>query len=285
MTRVLSLFPAATEIVAALGAADLLVGISHACDHPASVTHLPRVTATPIDPDSPGAVIDAQVRRLRERGEPVIRVDAAQVAALQPTVVLVQELCEVCAVGPDGMTDLAKVLGPGAVLVRLGGQTVEGVLDDIQRVGRALDLAADADELVAGIRYRLGHLPGPPPVPAPRVVSVEWLEPLYLAGHWVPELVAAAGGEEVGGTSGAHSTRRAWAEVAAMRPDVVLIMLCGMGVRRAQDEWAAFARSNPLVVTILGAARVRFVDGNAFTSRPGPRLADAAAAIRAAIRP
>ncbi len=98
------------------------------------------------------------------------------------------------------------------------------------------------------MRHGLAHLPGEAPDPAPRVVSVEWLDPLYLAGHWVPELVEAAGGIEVGAVRGEPSTRRAWAEVAAMQPDVVLIMLCGFGIRRAQDEWASFARANPVVV-------------------------------------
>jgi iron complex transport system substrate-binding protein len=108
---------------------------------------------------------------------------------------------------------------------------------------------------------------------------VEWLDPLYLSGHWVPELVGSAGGEEVGALAGERSGRRAWAEVAAMEPDVILLMLCGFDIRRAQTEWAAFARANPTVIAMIGAARVAFVDGNAFTSRPGPRLVAGAEAM------
>jgi iron complex transport system substrate-binding protein len=284
VTRVLSLLPAATEIVSALGAGDSLVGITHECDYPAAVAHLPRVTHSGIDPTLAGPALDAAVRGLRDSGAPVIAVDLDQIRALQPTVVLTQDLCEVCAVADGQLHQLAETLVPPPTVVHLTGRTLDGVDADIRRVGQALDLEADAAELVAGIRYRLRHLPGPPPATPPRVVSVEWLDPLYLAGHWVPELVEAAGGIEVGGGRGEKSRRRAWAEVAAMRPDVLLIMLCGFGIRRAQEEWAAFARGNPGIITMLGAARVRFVDGNAYTSRPGPRLVDGAAAIRAALQ-
>lgn len=285
MSRVLSLLPAATEIIAALGAADLLVGISHACDHPPEVQHLPRITTAQIATAQSSAAIDAAVRQHRQDGRPVIGVDSHQLEALRPTLILTQDLCEVCAVGPGAVQDLAAVLDPAPRVLPLRGRTLEGVFEDIRRIAGAVALDNAGEELIAGMRDRLAHLPGAPPLPAPRVVSVEWLDPLYLAGHWVPELVAAAGGTEVGAVAGEPSRRRAWAEVAAMQPDVVLIMLCGFGLRRAQDEWAVFARANPVVVSMIGAARVRFVDGNAFTSRPGPRLVDGAAAIRAVLGP
>lgn len=284
MSRVLSLLPAATEIVVALGAGESLVGISHECDYPPSVLHLPRVTSSGVDPALPGAAIDVAVRRLRDAGTPVIAIDQDQLRTLRPTLVLTQDLCEVCAVADGQVLPLSGALDPCPEVVCLTGRTLAGVEDDFRRIGRALDLEEDAEELVAGMRYRLRHLPGEAPGRSPRVVAVEWLEPLYLAGHWVPELVAAAGGEELGGERGGKSRRRAWAEVAAMQPDVLLIMLCGFGIRRAQEEWAAFARANPGIIALLGSTRVRFVDGNAFTSRPGPRLVEGAAAIRAALR-
>lgn len=279
MTRVLSLLPAATEIVAALGAGSSLVGISHECDYPPSVLHLPRVTSTPVDVRQPGSVIDADVRRLAESGRPVITVDAALVESLQPDLVITQSLCDVCAVGSGQVQPLADVLPAGATVLSLAGQTLAGVEDDIRRVAEALDLAAEADELLGGMRYRLKRMAPSPGPTRPRVVCVEWLDPLYLAGHWVPELVAAAGGADIGGKAGEKSRRRAWAEVVAMRPDVVLVMLCGFSVPRAQQEWAAFARTNPSMITMLGAVPVRFVDGNAYTSRPGPRLVEGAEAI------
>ncbi|MFN2315454.1 MAG: ABC transporter substrate-binding protein [Gemmatimonadales bacterium] len=284
MTRVLSLVPAATEIVAALGAGSSLVGISHECDHPPSVLHLPRVTATPVDVSRPGPEIDAEVRRLAESGQPVITVDAALVKSLRPDLVIAQSLCDVCAVGSGQVQPLADTLPEGAAVLSLTGTTIAGVEDDIRRVAGALDLAAEADELIGGMRYRLRRMAPSPGTTRPRVVCVEWLDPLYLAGHWVPELVAAAGGEDIGGKAGEKSRRRAWAEVVAMRPDVILVMLCGFSVPRAQQEWAAFARANPGTIAMLGAVPVRFVDGNAYTSRPGPRLVEGAEQIAATLK-
>lgn len=279
MTRVLSLCPAATEIVTALGAGSSLVGISHECDYPHSVLHLPRVTSTPVDVSRPGPEIDAQVRQLTETGHPVIMVDAALVESLRPDLVITQTLCDVCAVGAGQVQPLTDRLPAGATILSLAGQTLAGVEDDIRRVAEALDLAAEADELIAGMHYRLQRITRSSDMSRPRVVCVEWLDPLYLAGHWVPELVAAAGALDLGSQAGEKSRRRAWAEVVAMRPDVVLVMLCGFGLPRAQQEWAAFARANPGTIALLGAVPVRFVDGNALTSRAGPRLVEGAERI------
>ncbi len=280
MTRVISFVPAATEVVAALGAGNSLVGISHECDHPTSVLHLPRVTATPVDVSRPGPEIDATVRQLTEAGQPAITVDAALVESLRPDLVITQSLCDVCAAGSGQVQPLADLLPAGATVLSLAGLNLSGVEDDIRRVAEALDLAAEADELIGGMRYRLQRIAPPVDMVQPRVVCVEWLDPLYLAGHWVPELVAAAGALDIGSPAGEKSRRRAWAEVVAMRPDMVLIMLCGFSVPRAQQEWAAFARANPSMIAMLGAVPVRFVDGNAYTSRPGPRLVEGAEVIR-----
>lgn len=282
--RVVSLFPAATEMVTALGAGASLAGISHACDHPPSIQHLPRVTTTAVDAAMPSAAVDAEVRRRQDAGESVILVDAGSLRSLAPDLILTQQLCAVCAVEGEQLAELAGSLTPAPRVVSLAGSSMGGVEADILLVAEALGLPEEGEELVAGMRYRLRGLTTSRPDPAPRVVCVEWLEPLYLAGHWVPELVAAAGGQDVGGRPGEKSRRRAWAEVAAMRPDVVLIMLCGYGVARAREEWATFARGNPQVVSLVGSARVKFVDGNAFTSRPGPRLVEGARAIQDALR-
>lgn len=279
MTRVLSLHPAATEIVAALGAGSSLVGISHACDYPPSITGLPRVTRSAVDVQAPSHAIDAQVRARLEASRPVVEVDADAVRELAPDLVLTQALCDVCAVG-DGAPDLPDILAPGARILALTGTTLAGVEDDIRSVAQALDVAAEADELVAGLRYRLARLRQQETGPRPRVVCVEWLEPLYLAGHWVPEQVEAAGGVDVAARPGEKSRRRSWAEVVAMRPDVVVMMLCGFDAPRARQEWAAFARAHPGVIALLGETPVRFLDGNTWTSRPGPRLVDGAVELR-----
>ena len=147
---------------------------------------------------------------------------------------------------------------------------------DIRRVGEALDLADEAEELVAGLRYRLrtvsSHIP-PPTSPRPRVVVVEWLDPPYVAGHWVPELVAVAGGRDVGASPGEPSRRRTWRELVALAPDVVVVAPCGFDVPRARREFETVIDRD---ARVLFGRRVEFLDGNAYTSRPGPRLADAA---------
>ena len=279
--RVVTLLPAATEIVAALGGAGSLVGISHECDHPASVMGLPRVTATPIDPGARGGTIDAEVRRLHDAGTPVIAVDADALSRLAPDLIITQDLCEVCAVAEGEVHRLASVLHPAPAVLSLSGRTLGGIWADIGVVARALDLAADGDELVAGLRSRLERLRARRRGIRPSVVCVEWLDPLYLAGHWVPELVEAAGGEDVGAAPGSHSARREWSELTGLRPDLVVIMLCGFGVERALAELTAL--DSPAARAILRSAPVWIIDGNAYTSRSGPRVVDGAELLQGAL--
>ena len=279
--RVVSLLPAATEIVAALGGAGSLVGISHECDHPASVLGLPRVTATPIDPGAHGAAIDAEVRRLHDAGNPVIGVDADALRRLAPDLLITQDLCEVCAVAEGEVHRLAAAVQPAPAVLALSGRTIEGILADIGAVARALDLAAEGDELVAGLRSRLERLRTRRRAPRPRVVCIEWLEPLYLAGHWVPEMVEAAGGEDVGASAGSHSARREWSELPGLRPDLLVIMLCGFGVERTLAELSALDSSAARAT--LRSAPVWIIDGNAYTSRSGPRLVDGAELLQGAL--
>jgi iron complex transport system substrate-binding protein len=279
--RVVTLLPAATEIVAALGGADRLVGISHECDYPASVLGLPRVTATPIDPSLPSARIDAEVRRHRASGTPVIGIDADALRLLRPDLLVTQSLCEVCAVADGEAFRLAAALEPPPEVLRLGGTTLDGVWQDIRSVGRALDLGREADSLVAELADRLAALRVGAPRTPPRVLCVEWLDPLFLAGHWIPELVAAAGGCDAAALPGSHSTRREWGEVAPLRPDLIVVMLCGFGVERSLAELEAIG---PEAQAALATAPVWILDGNAYTSRPGPRLVEGAERIAAALR-
>jgi iron complex transport system substrate-binding protein len=279
--RVVTLLPAATEIVAALGGAGSLVGISHECDHPASVLGLPRVTATPIDPGAPGATIDAEVRRLHGAGKPVIGVDADALRRLAPDLLITQDLCEVCAVAEGEVHRLAAAVQPAPAVLALSGRTFEGILADVGAVARALDLAPDGEELVAGLRSRLQRLGARRLGSRPRVVCVEWLEPLYLAGHWVPEMVEAAGGEDVGSSAGSHSTRREWSELPGLRPDLLVIMLCGFGIERTLAELSAL--HSPAALSTLRSAPVWIIDGNAYTSRSGPRIVDGAELLRGAL--
>jgi iron complex transport system substrate-binding protein len=279
--RVISLLPAGTEIVAALGGTGHLVAISHECDYPRSVQGLPRVTATPIDTRSPGAAIDAEVRRLRQAGQPVIAVDAGQLRRLRPDLIITQGLCDVCAVSDGEVYRLAETIDPAPRILSLAAGDLEGIWQDIRDVGTVLELADEAEELVLGLQSRLRRLRTPRTSSLPRVLCIEWLEPLYLAGHWVPELVAAAGGEDVGARAGSHSARREWGELPALRPDHMIVMLCGFGIERARVELDAL--DHPEALGLMGRVPTWILDGNQYTSRPGPRVVDGAELIRRVI--
>lgn len=279
--RVVSLLPAGTEIVTALGGAGQLVGISHECDYPRAVQRLPRVSSTSINPASSGGAIDAAVRALRDAAQPVIAIDAGQIRKLHPDLIITQRLCEVCAVSDGEVYRLAEAIDPVPQVLSLAARDLAGIWRDIRDVGRALDLADEAEELILGLQSRLRRL-RPGASPAPRVLCIEWLDPLYLAGHWVPDLISAAGGVDVGARAGSHSARRRWNELPALRPDHVLVMLCGFGTERARAELDALDHTEAL--SLMSRVPTWILDGNQFTSRPGPRVVDGAERINAILR-
>ncbi len=277
--RVVSLLPAATEIVAALGAGDWLVGVSHECDYPPAVQALPRVTRSTLDPALSSGEIDRQMAAAQAAGTSPITIDAELLRRLAPDVILGQSVCDVCAVGENQLAQALGQLAARPTVVTLHAHDLEGVLADITRVGAALDLASEAEELVLGMRYRFHAVSNHAPrATHPRVLVLEWLDPPYVAGHWVPELVAIAGGADVGNRPGARSVARPWPELRALAPERVVIALCGFDVARARREAAAVTNTDGRALVNAGAA---FIDGNAYTSRPGPRLADAAELLAA----
>src|SRR3989442_6213255 len=270
--RVVSLLPAATEIVAALGATGRLVGVSHECDYPAAMRALPRVTRTTLDPSLPSGAIDRAMAAAKRSGVPPIDIDLDLLRRLDPDLLIGQSLCDVCAIGATELERAAEALGRRPAVVTLHAHDLAGVFADMRRVGEALDLADEADELVAGLGYRLRKLRNYASTPlCPRVLVLEWLDPPYVAGHWVPELVAAAGGVDVGSRPGARSEPRAWADLAALDPDLVVVACCGFDIARARGEYEAMR--DP-AARALFSRRVEFLDGNAYTSPPGPRLVD-----------
>jgi len=292
--RVVSLLPAATEIVAALGAVGRLVGVSHECDFPPEVRSLPRVTRTRIDPALPSGAIDRAMAEAKRAGVSPVEVDVNLVAHLRPDVLIGQSVCDVCAVGEGELARVVATLMPTPWVVTLHAHTLDEMFQDIRTVGEALELRDEAEELEAGLRYRLrrvaAHAQGPgnvgaqhaAPLRKPGVLVLEWLDPPpYVAGHWVPELVALAGGQDVGSAPGERSRARPWEELAALAPDVVVVALCGFDIPRAQAELGAV--TDGAARTLLGR-RVEFLDGNAYTSRPGPRLVDAAETLARLIR-
>src|SRR5216110_2203900 len=263
--RIVSLLPAASEIVAALGAMGRLVGVSHECDFPPQVRSLPRVTRSRIDQAQPSGAIDRAVTEARRTGAPTVEVDVELVAHLRPDVLIGQSVCEVCAIGEADLARVVTTLIPIPWVVTLHAHTLDGELEDIVNVGEALELRDEAEELLAGLRYRLRRVAArAAPRPKPRVLGLEWVDPPYVAGHWVPELVRLAGGQDVAAAPGEPSRQRPWADLTALQPDLVLVALCGFDAARARVELEAVRAG---AARALLGRRVEVIDGNAYTSR------------------
>jgi len=261
--RLVSLVPAATEIACAIGALADLVAVTHDCDFPASVRSLPRVTSATIPVGATSRQIDTLVRAAASRNESTFHLDAGALRDAAPDVILGQTLCAVCAVTLD---QVPRSLPREPRIVPLEAATLEGMYDDIARVGNALGRARQAQRLIASLRERVDAVREAVVGRArPRVACIEWVDPPFNGGHWVPEQVALAGGVDVLGEPGARSRELGWDEVRAARPDIVVVMPCGWDARRAEQEACAIPDLR---------ARVVAVDGNAYFSRPGPRLID-----------
>lgn len=284
--RIVSLSPAATEIVAALGATESLVGVSHQCDFPPGVERLPRVTMTAVDSSLASGAIDRAVRTLRAAGRAVIAVDAVTLHALAPDLILAPGLWDVCAVAGGEVRRLAQALERPPRVLALHAHDLAGIWRDVRAVAEALGRTTAADRLLAELDERLATLGGgttrrSQALGIPQVICIEWLDPVYLAGHWVPELVRLAGGEDVGAEPGSRSLRRSWEEVRAARPNQLLVMLRGLNLERAAREVRELV--DPAALDLLDHVPTWLLDGNAYTSRPGPRVVDGAERIRAAI--
>ena len=285
MPRIASLLPAATEIVAALGAADQLVGISHECDFPASVRGLPILTRTRLHapPDLSSAAIDRAVRALVQDAVSLYEVDDEALAAAAPDVVITQDLCEVCAVSRgDVERALCTLARRDVELVSLSPLRLADVWADVERVaaaiGRAAAGAALRADLEAGLAAITARVPAAPP---PRVLTIEWISPIMIGGTWMPELVTAAGGAPLVTSPGDHAPTLTRAELAALTPDLVLVKPCGFPLARTLAEAAALRDALP----DTWRCPVWLADGNAYFNRPGPRLVDSAALLAACLWP
>lgn len=284
--RVVSLLPAATEMVAVLGALDSLVGVTHECDHPEAVRACPRMTGTAIDVTADAATVDAQVRAVAAAGAPLFTLDADVLRAARPDVILTQALCDVCAVSEDDVRAVAAGCDPIPHLVTLNATTLDGVLADVERVGAVLGRpdAADAWREAAMARMRRVHETlKAARAPRPRVAVIEWGDPLYAAGHWVPEMVRRAGGIDVLATPGAHSVPVSLEAVRVADPELILVAPCGYDLPRAVTE-AQRLRAHPDWAWARDR-RWAALDANALLSRPGPRLIDGIEAIAHAVAP
>jgi iron complex transport system substrate-binding protein len=277
--RIVCLLPAATEIACALGLRGSLVGRSHECDFPAGVESLPALTRARVDSSLPSGRLDDEVRRVYAEATPLYVLDEERLAALAPDVIVTQAACDVCAVSYEQVAEVTRRAVPAARVVCLLPSRLDDVLEDVAKVAAACDVRDRGEALAADLRRRLDSAAGAAAEPArkrPRVAVVEWLEPPMLAGHWVPDVVAAAGGLFVGPAPGAMSPYATWDEVRALEPDAVVVAPCGFDLERTRREAAPFADTLRSL-----APRVLLMDGNAYLNRPGPRLVEAAEILAA----
>jgi iron complex transport system substrate-binding protein len=276
--RICSLVPAATEIVFALGLGDRVVGVTHECDWPPEATSRPAVTASLIESDQLTSVeIDRAVSEASANGGPLYAIDGDLWRELEADVILVQELCDVCAVSRDEVNGLLTARPIDAEVIDVSPTTLSGVLATITALGVRLGAEGPADELTAGMRSRLERVRAAltKADSVPRVFVCEWLDPPFSAGHWVPDMVDVAGGADVASASGEPSRRMSWSDVAALDPETVVLAPCGFDLDRTITEIDLDTlRGHLLETASRREGKVFAVDANAYFSRPGPRLVD-----------
>jgi iron complex transport system substrate-binding protein len=288
--KICSLLPSATEILFALGLGDQVAGVSHECDFPPEARTKPVLIVSRISHTESAAAIDRQVREFLERGESLYSVDLAALAAVEPDLIVTQDLCHVCAATPD---DLGAALAhlsrqPGArqpQVVTLNPHSLADVCADIRAVGRATGRSEQANAMVAEFERDVAQVErAVAGLPRPRVVCLEWLDPPYVAGHWVPEMVARGGGMDPLGRAGEPSFRVEWETIVAAQPEVIVIMPCGYGLEQVAKEFRDLALPEGWQgIPAVRDGRVFLVEASGYFSRPGPRLAAGMAILADAI--
>jgi len=283
--RIVSLLPSATEIVCALGAGDELVGISHECDFPTGIRDRRVLTRSRIDPHGSSRAIDTAVREVITNALSIYAIDDAALAELAPDVIVTQDLCEVCAVSLDDVrAAVARLAHRDDIrIASLSPTRLADVLGDIERVAAAIGRDQRGAAVREELEQRIRAIAARAAPTRPRVVSLEWIDPLMLGGTWMPELIELAGGIAVGAEAGAPAPTIDPARLAELRPDVVVVKPCGFSLDRALAERAILERD---VLPAVGPrARVYVTDGNQFFNRPGPRLVESLEIMAACVDP
>ena len=292
--RIVSLLPAATEILYAIGAGDSVVGVTHECDYPRAAATKPPVIRPRVDPAAPQAELDRQVRELVGRGESIYAVDADLLERLAPDLLVTRDLCHVCAASPE---DLAASLARWPPhtrprVVTFSPRTLAGVWRGIREIAEAAGCTAEGNALAKRLETRVTEIADRARHDAakssslPRVLCLEWFDPPFFAGHWVPEMVRLAGGCDVLGREGEPSISVTWPQIFETRPEIIVLMPCGYGLDRNLEVWRATrlpAGWEKLPAVLAG--RVYAVDGNGYFSRSGPRLAEGVALLASLLRP
>jgi iron complex transport system substrate-binding protein len=272
--RICSLLPGATEIAYALGLGDQIVGVTHECDYPHDAKQKRVVVRSGIDSTRmSGLEIDRKVGELLQAGKGLYTIDEQAFVEAAPDVILTQGLCDVCALDYNEVVKAAQLLPRAPLILSLNPHCLTDILDDILRVGEGTRREAAANALVSDLRRRMERIGYREPDHRPRVVCLEWFEPLYVAGHWVPEMVALAGGYDMLGHKGEPSFKVEWSRIIDSKPAVILLMPCGFDVRRTVKESTPLRRLEGWKdLPAVQAGNVYALNGSAYFSRPGPRL-------------
>ncbi|MCW2571899.1 MAG: periplasmic binding protein [Frankiales bacterium] len=281
--RIVSLLPSATEFVYALGLQEQLVGVTHECDWPSAARSIRRVSHSAIPVDATSAEIDRLVVESGNGGPTTTVLDEKAIRELAPDVILTQDLCAVCAIASGRVDEALDLLGCSAQVVSLDPSTLDDVIDGIGRIGDVLGRPDEAARFMTGLRDRVEAVSrAVAGQPRPRVFALEWADPPFNAGHWVPEMVELAGGTPVLARRGTPSVRVEWDAIAEARPDAVIFMPCGYPLVRAVQEATDIVLSRPELIevpTLIAAY------GDAFFSRPGPRLVDGVEILAGLLHP
>lgn len=269
--RIASLVPSATETLFALGLGDEVIAVTHECDFPPGAAELPQLTRSVIPEGLSAGEIDLAVRERTQQGEAIYALDEELLAELEPDLIVTQALCAVCAVSYDDVVAVAGRLPSHPKVIALDPTTLGEVLGDVRTLAEAtgrrdagVDLVAEAARRIDAVKLAVRAQR------RVRTAALEWLDPVFAAGHWTPQLIELAGGEDVLGLPGEHSEERSWEELAAAQPEVIVVMPCGYDAARALEEAHAFAEE----LAAVGAGQVVAVDAAAYFSRPGPRIVE-----------
>jgi iron complex transport system substrate-binding protein len=270
--RVVSLLPSATELLYALGVEP--IGVSHECDYPPAAAELPSVISTRIDASASSAEIDDQVAAAEQAGG-VYEIDRDLLADLDPDVVVSQGICEVCAVDNSAIRRAVEELGLGAEVVTTDPHSLDDVFDDVERLGAVLDRTERAGEVVTDLRERVEAIADATPEDGPRVAVLDWLDPVMVAGHWVPGMMDRAGGRYGLAEPGERSRPREWAEIRAYDPEVIVAAPCGFEVEQTLENTGDLTdREGWGELSAVQQGRVYAMDGHHYVNRPGPRLVE-----------
>ncbi|HEU4772815.1 MAG TPA: cobalamin-binding protein [Candidatus Udaeobacter sp.] len=289
MHRIVSLLPAATEIAAALGLTDQIVGVSHECDFPQQASQRPRVTQCPVHDASLASVeVDDWVRRALRENRTIYAIDKPLLRTLRPDVILTQKLCDVCAVGYGTVTRLAQTLPGPPRVVNLEPTSLADIFDDIRCVAKTCDVPERAEELIRNLSKRVENVrKHAAMIPdRPRCFLMEWVDPPFCSGHWGPELVEIAGGHDPLGRKHQPSAQIDWQQVLDAHPEIIVLALCGYGIDRARRDYELLRRSPGFdSIPAANSRKVYVVNASAYFARPGPRIVDSLEILAGILHP